>query len=210
MESKCMNPIIFIDELDKVSRTEHGKEIIGILTHLVDPTQNDTFQDKYFNGINIDLSKALFIFSYNDVSMLDRILLDRIHRVKFDNLSVKDKIVITRNYILPEIFEKINLKGSIEFTDEIIEHIIETYTCESGVRKLKEIFFEIISEINLEVLREEDENIDFPIEFTKELLKTKYLKNHKEVRAKVNHEKHEVGIINGLCKFTWTRWYYSN
>ena len=198
MESKCMNPIIFIDELDKVSRTEHGKEIIGILTHLVDPTQNDTFQDKYFNGINIDLSKALFIFSYNDVSMLDRILLDRIHRVKFDNLSVKDKIVITRNYILPEIFEKINLKGSIEFTDEIIEHIIETYTCESGVRKLKEIFFEIISEINLEALREEDENIDFPIEFTKELLKTKYLKNHKEVRAKVIHEKHEVGIINGL------------
>ena len=198
MESKCMNPIIFIDELDKVSRTEHGKEIIGILTHLVDPTQNDTFQDKYFNGINIDLSKALFIFSYNDVSMLDRILLDRIHRVKFDNLSVKDKIVITRNYILPEIFEKINLKGSIEFTDEIIEHIIETYTCESGVRKLKEIFFEIISEINLEVLREEDENIDFPIKLTKELLKTKYLKNHKEVRAKVIHEKHEVGIINGL------------
>ena len=64
METKCMNPIIFIDELDKVSRTEHGKEIIGILTHLIDQTQNDSFQDKYFNGIDLDLSKALFIFSY--------------------------------------------------------------------------------------------------------------------------------------------------
>ena len=61
--SKCMNPIIFIDELDKVSKSEHGKEIIGILTHLVDSTQNDSFQDKYFNGVDLDLSKALFIFS---------------------------------------------------------------------------------------------------------------------------------------------------
>ena len=54
MDKKCMNPIIFIDELDKVSQTEHGKEIIGILTHLIDPTQNDAFQDKYFNGIDLD------------------------------------------------------------------------------------------------------------------------------------------------------------
>ena len=63
MEKKVMNPIIFIDELDKVSRSEHGKEIIGILTHLVDETQNESFQDKYFTGIDLDLSKALFIFS---------------------------------------------------------------------------------------------------------------------------------------------------
>ena len=60
MDNKCMNPIIFIDELDKVSQTEHGKEIIGILTHLIDPTQNDSFQDKYFNGVPLDI--ALFIF----------------------------------------------------------------------------------------------------------------------------------------------------
>ena len=66
MDSKCMNPIIFIDELDKVSNTEHGKELIGILTHLIDGSQNDGFQDRYFSGIPIDLSKALFIFSYND------------------------------------------------------------------------------------------------------------------------------------------------
>jgi hypothetical protein len=64
METKCMNPIIYIDELDKVSNTEAGKEIIGILTHLIDPTQNEAFHDKYFAGIDIDISKALFIFSY--------------------------------------------------------------------------------------------------------------------------------------------------
>ena len=65
IDKKCLNPIIFIDELDKVSKSEHGKEIIGILTHLVDSTQNESFQDKYFNGIDLDLSKALFIFSNN-------------------------------------------------------------------------------------------------------------------------------------------------
>ena len=73
MDKKCMNPIIFIDELDKVSKTEHGREIIGILTHLIDKTQNTHFQDRYFTGIDLDLSKALFIFSYNDVSLIDRI-----------------------------------------------------------------------------------------------------------------------------------------
>jgi ATP-dependent Lon protease len=60
MEKKCMNPIIFIDELDKVSKTEHGKEIIGILTHLIDPTQNESFQDKYFNGIRFRPIKSFF------------------------------------------------------------------------------------------------------------------------------------------------------
>ena len=87
IDSKCMNPIIFIDELDKISKTENGKEIIGILTHLTDATQNDEFADKYFAGIKFDLSKVLFIFSYNDYNLLDPILADRIHRVKFRHLS---------------------------------------------------------------------------------------------------------------------------
>ena len=74
IDTKCMNPIIFIDEVDKVSNTEHGRELIGILTHLLDPTQNDSFQDKYFAGINIDVSRALFVLSYNSPEAIDRIL----------------------------------------------------------------------------------------------------------------------------------------
>ena len=123
-----MNPIIFIDELDKVSRTEHGKEIIGILTHLIDPTQNDIFEDKYFSGINLDLSKALFIFSYNDVDAIDRVLLDRIHRVKFKHLTLQDKLVVTKTFIFPEIYKKMGLEGMIEINDDIVEMIIEEYT----------------------------------------------------------------------------------
>ena len=106
IENKCMNPIIFIDELDKVSKTEHGKEIIGILTHLVDSTQNDGFQDKYFSNIDLDLSKALFVFSYNDAELIDKILLDRIHRIKFDNLLLDDKIVVVKDFLLQELYTK--------------------------------------------------------------------------------------------------------
>ena len=197
IENKCMNPIIFIDELDKVSRTEHGKELIGILTHLIDSTQNDAFQDKYFNGIDIDLSKALFIFSYNDPSCIDRILLDRIHRIKFEHLSLEDKLVIVRNYLLPEIFKKMGVEGIIEMGDDVIEYIIEEYTCEPGVRKLKEILFEIIGEINLIVLQD-DGSKDIPIVVTCDDVKFKYLDDRHEVMQKKIHNTSAVGLISGL------------
>ena len=200
METKCMNPIIFIDELDKISRTEQGKEVIGILTHLVDYTQNKSFQDKYFAGIDIDLSKVLFVFSYNDPSLIDRILLDRIHRVKFNHLTLEDKLVICKKYILPELEDKLNLQNNIEVSDSVLTHIIENYTNESGVRKLKEILFEIYSEINLDYLNNyakylEDTNTT---SLTKEIIDTKYLKKRHKITHKTIHLEADVGIINGL------------
>tara|TARA_Y100000768_G_C23990935_1_gene692852 strand:+ start:4039 stop:7230 length:3192 start_codon:yes stop_codon:yes gene_type:complete len=196
MEKKCMNPIIFIDELDKVSRTEQGKEIVSILTHLVDSTQNDSFHDKYFNGIDVDLSKALFIFSYNDASLIDSILLDRIHRIKFEHLSLEEKLVIVYKHILPDLYVRIGIKNVIDFSKEVITYIIEEYTCEPGVRKLKEILFEIVSEINLSILH--NETYELPIKITKEDIKFKYLKDRNSVKHKEIHKIAEIGNINGL------------
>ena len=196
MDSKCMNPIIYIDELDKVSKTEHGKEIVGILMHLIDTTQNSGFQDKYFSGIDIDLSKALFIFSYNDPSQIDSILLDRIHRIKFDNLSLKEKLVIARKYILPEINKKMGLEGCVSLSDPIIEYIVETYTLESGVRKLKEVMFDLHGEINIDILRCEE--VELPVVITVELLDIKYLKKYDKITEKKIHDENQVGVINGL------------
>jgi ATP-dependent Lon protease len=198
MDTKIMNPIIFIDELDKVSKTENGKEIIGILTHLIDQTQNDTFQDKYFNGINLNLSKALFIFSYNDPELIDKILLDRIHRIKFDMISVDDKLIITRNFILPEIYKKMGLENMIEFSDTVIEYIINDYTAEPGVRKLKELMFEIVGEINLAILKKNSALKSIPIVITIDDLKTIYLKDHTEIRPTKIHAEPLVGVINGM------------
>ena len=193
---KCMNPIIFIDELDKVSQTEHGKEIISIFTHLVDSTQNDTFHDKYFSGIDIDLSKVLFIFSYNDASLIDKILLDRIHRIKFEHLDIKDKLVIVHKHMLPELYKRVGINDIIKFDDEVLTYIIEEYTCEPGVRKLKEILFEIISEINLSILQ--NTNYSIPIVITKDDIKNNYLKKRHNVILKTIHSDHEVGVICGL------------
>lgn len=197
MKHKCMNPIIFIDELDKVSKTENGKEIIGILTHLIDSTQNDTFQDKYFNGIDLDMSKVLFIFSYNDVSAIDRILLDRIHRIKFEHLTLEDKIVISRKHLLPELYNNMGLSSCIDLTDENIIFIIENYTNEPGIRKFKELLFEIIGEINLSLLKNSD-TVQLPIRITNDEIKTKYLKDRHEKIIKCIPFNSSVGIINGL------------
>ena len=198
IETKCMNPIIFIDELDKISKTEHGKEIIGILTHLIDSTQNETFQDKYFSGIDLDLSKALFIFSYNDVDSIDRILLDRIHRIKFKHLSLEEKLVITNDYILPELYKKMGFVNVIQLDNNIIEYIINTYTNEPGVRKLKELLFEIIGEINLSLLTPDNFDYTFPINITIDDIKHKYLKDRHEHKIRKINENDSIGVINGL------------
>jgi len=198
MDTKCMNPIIFIDEIDKVSRTESGKEIISILTHLIDQTQNDVIQDKYFSGVDLDLSKVLFVFSYNDVNAMDKILLDRIHRIKFDNLNLDEKLIICNKYLLPELYERVGQEGNIFFSDEILEYIIEDYTCESGVRKLKEILFEIIGEVNLDILSNDLFDMEFPIKITIDNVKDKYLKNRTCLKETKIHNESIVGIINGL------------
>jgi len=198
IDKKCMNPIIFIDEIDKISKTEHGKEIIGILTHLLDPAQNDCFQDKYFSGINLDLSKALFILSYNDAELIDKILLDRVHRIKFNSLSIEDKLVISKKHILPEVYKKMGLENMINIDDTVLKYIIEEYTSESGVRKLKELLFEIIGEVNIEVLKNISPQYDIPFVFTIEKVRDVYLKDRQRVKEKKIHSEPSVGIINGL------------
>ena len=202
MKHKCMNPIIFIDELDKVSKTEHGKEIIGILTHMIDSTQNDSFQDKYFNGIDLDFSKALFIFSYNDASSIDKILLDRIHRVKFDHLSMEDKLVITFKHVLPEIFEKMGVgTNTIEFNNDNITYIVENYTVEPGIRKLKEVLFEIIGELNIQFLQNSADSesiVELPIKISNEDIKNIYLKDRHEYMPTLIPNESRSGVMNGL------------
>lgn len=200
MESKCMNPIIYIDELDKVSKTEQGREIIGILTHLIDTTQNDEFQDRYFSGIPFDLSKALFIFSYNDPDQIDRILLDRIHRIRFDNLSWTDKIVIVNKFILPELNQKMGFENTVKLKDDVIKYIVENYTMEPGVRKLKEIIFDLYGEINLTLLNVSNtkKEIELPIYIKIEDLGTKYLKKQRKVNDIKIHKEPMVGTMNGM------------
>ena len=199
METKCMNPIIYIDELDKVSNTENGKEIIGILTHLTDPSQNDEFSDKYFSGIKLDLSKVLFIFSYNDYNLIDPILADRIHRVKFQKLNKYEKVHIVNHYILPELLETIGFNpDDIVFSKKVLEYIINTYTQEAGVRKLREKIFEILREINLRYLLDnEEQKITIPLEVSLDLVEEVFHSKPKYT-VKTITPSPRIGLVNGL------------
>ena len=199
--TKCMNPIIFIDEIDKVSRTEHGKEIISILTHLTDSTQNHEFEDKYFAGIKFDLSKALIIFSFNDVNLIDPILQDRITIIDTHPLTLPEKITISKNFVVPEILKEIGFGiEEIIFSDDIITYLIETYTFEAGVRKLKEKYYEIIREINLRKIHEND---SFSIPYTVEKTFIENLFNKKpKMRVKTIHHEPKSGLVNGLYATT--------
>jgi len=186
MTTKCMNPVIYFDELDKVSNTHKGDEIIHLLTHLTDPSQNTLFQDNYFPGINFDLSKVLFIFSFNDESKIDRILKDRMYVINTKGFKSDEKIKICNEYLLPELLNTFMFQiEDIQFTDETIKYIIENYTQkEEGVRNLKRCLETIISKINLYYLSKDKENnknnieitfnineLTFPIKVTNEIIK---------------------------------------
>ena len=165
-ESKCMNPIIYFDELDKISDTTKGDEITHMLTHLTDPSQNSLFQDNYFPGVNLDLSKALFIFSYNDESKVNKILKDRMYVIHTKGFKTEEKIKICNEYLMPEIFNTFAFeREEIVFTDEIVKNIIEKYTEEEkGVRNLKRCIETIISKINIHVLSHGDNGLSFDLE----------------------------------------------
>ena len=200
MTSKCMNPIIFIDEVDKISNTEYGKEIVSILTHLTDSTQNDNFEDKYFSGIPLDLSKALIVFSYNDINLLDPILRDRITTIDVKSYTIEEKVKIIKNYMLPEILNDVGFsKDELIFNDEIIEFLINTYTNEAGVRKIKEKLVEIVRDINLRKINSNEFNIPYTIskEYIEELFE-----NKPKMRIKKIKHLPEVGLVNGLYATT--------
>ena len=146
-----MNPVIYFDELDKISETAKGEEIVGILTHLTDTTQNSQFHDKYFAEIDFDLSKCLFIFSYNDESKVNPILLDRMYRINTTGYNKKDKTQIAQKYLIPKICEEVGFReGDIVIPDSVIEHIVENYTeKEEGVRNLKRCLEVVHRKLNL-------------------------------------------------------------
>jgi ATP-dependent Lon protease len=181
IDSQCMNPVIYFDELDKVSETPKGDEIIGILTHLIDTSQNNQFHDRYFAEIDFDLSKCLFIFTYNDESKINPILKDRMYKIQIKNYNKKEKAIIANEYLLPKIRDqvKFNLED-IAISDEIVHYIVDTYCGkEDGVRNLKRCLEIIHTKLNLcrlvkpssSIFQENTvTNVSFPLTVTKDIV----------------------------------------
>jgi ATP-dependent Lon protease len=158
-----MNPVIYFDELDKISDTAKGEEIVGILTHLTDTSQNSQFHDKYFTEVDFDLSKCLFIFSYNDESKVNPVLKDRMYRIQTKGYDAKQKVTIARNYMLPKIREQVNFtEEDVIIPDETIQYIASSQSLtkgEAGVRNLKRCLEIIHTKLNLFRLMKAGDNI---------------------------------------------------
>ena len=197
VKSKCMNPVIYFDELDKVSETHKGDEIINFLMHLTDPSQNTHFNDNYFSDIPFDISRAIIVFSYNDRRRINPILLDRIFQIRTEGFLEDDKIKIASEYLIQSISKDIGIDlENFNFPEETIRWAIHKYTNEGGVRKLREVIYESLREVNLRRIM----NSKFPkkITITPELLETDLLVNRNCANITKIHEDNIVGVINGL------------
>jgi len=150
MKTQVMNPILFFDELDKLSDTPRGDEISSLLTHLTDISQNDRFTDKYFGDIELDLSKALIIFSFNDETKINPILKDRMTVIRVKGYELENKIQIARNYLLPLILKQYQFPpDALHITDGILKKIVELLPSEQGVRHLRRGIESIVSWANM-------------------------------------------------------------
>ena len=146
-----MNPIIFFDEVDKISKTEKGFELEKLLINIADNTQNNNFNDKYFMELNFDLSKILFIFSYNNKKFIDPILYDRIFEIEFKNYNKSQKLDLCKKFIIPNLFNNYSFKhNSLIFSDDSITFLINKYSHKSsGIRTIKKVLNNIISKIHI-------------------------------------------------------------
>lgn len=150
-EAGVMNPIIYFDELDKVSGTAKGEDIYNFLCHLTDFSQNHVYQDKYFDGIDIDLSQAIFIFSFNDITRINPILLDRLHVIHTKGFNSDEKVKIAQDYLIPSQLAEFGFaKEDISFPEDVLKSIVHDHCQdEQGVRKLKRAIESVLSRFNI-------------------------------------------------------------
>ncbi len=150
ISSKSMSMIMMFDEVDKISATPKGEEVQNLLVHLTDPVQNEGFEDKYLAGVPIDLSHVMFVFSANDISKIDKILLDRMNVIHLKGYTNKEKLTIAENYLLPAALKEVALSERVSVPRDVMEHIINVYAADQkGVRELKRCIETVVQKINM-------------------------------------------------------------
>jgi endopeptidase La len=204
-EPRC---ILFFDELDKACPKHGINEVYNVLIHATDPNTNSKFNDKFFQDVTFPLNKCIFIFSFNERSKIDPILLDRMEIIDVKSYSLNNKLIISKKFLIPELLEEIGIiAGSVKVNNKVIEHIISNYTMEAGVRGIKNKLEKILMKLNTDRIygdgpfKNRDDFIeDMPIQITKKLV-LKYLGKPKVFFEKI-HSNGQIGVINGLYATT--------
>ena len=196
VKTKCSDPVIVFDEIDKVS-SAHNQAIASVLLEILDPEQNSNFVDFYLN-LSIDLSNIFFIATANDKYSILPPLRDRIEFIELSSYTLEEKYNIAKNYIIPLELKKNGFnQNEIIFKDQAIRKIIDDFTLEAGVRNLKRVIRKIIRKIAFEILYDKNNSKTFVIEASKI---TKYL-NTPIVQSTLRNQIDQVGVVNGL---SWT------
>jgi ATP-dependent Lon protease len=190
MQCGTMNPVLYFDELDKVSTTPHGEEIISMLIHLTDRSQNTEFHDRYFAGIDFDMSQCLFVFSFNDIEKVHPILRDRMNVINCKKYDETDKLQILKNYIWPDILKRLAFTSDeLIFEDDAMKFIIDEYSSnEGGVRNLIRSVESAVTRLNmLRVSKHESMkeypfymDVKFPLKITSQTIKLLLKDNAKQ------------------------------
>ncbi len=195
IEAKKMNPVIVLDEIDKVAKSHRG-DPTAVLLEILDPEQNTHFRDYYLN-FNIDLSKTIFIATANEVGKIPGPLRDRMEFISVSSYTPQEKFQIAKQYLLPQELKKHGLKTSeVSIVKAALIEVIEKYTREAGVRNLRRRIADIVRKSAKKIL--EDPSIT-KVSITQKNIKEFLDKMVFEIDKTDN--KHRVGVANGLA---WT------
>lgn len=190
-ETKVMNPVIMLDEIDKLTHSYHGDPASSLLETL-DPEQNSTFMDNYLDE-RLDLSKCLFICTANTEDTIPSALLDRMDKIRLSGYIGSEKLAIAKKHLMPKALEKAHLtKSQIKMSDAVLKKIIEEYARESGMRSTQRAIEKIIRKGAVKIL-EGSKSVTVKTNDLFDYLGTAPFKREKHLEG--------VGVITGLA---WT------
>lgn len=194
IRSKSMNPLLVLDEIDKLASDMRGDPASALL-EVLDSEQNATFRD-HFLEIPVDLSQVMFITTANTTSTIPRPLLDRMEVIELSSYTDEEKVEIARHHLLPKQLKEHGLKkGQLRLSDSALRTVISGYTKESGVRVLERQIGKLCRKAAMRLVTDDVKRIDITEKNLKDFLGVvRYQEN-------VHITRDEVGVVNGLA---WT------
>jgi len=195
IDAKKMNPVIVLDEIDKIARNGRG-DPTSVLLEILDPEQNSEFRDYYLN-FNLDLSNIIFIATANDIGNIPAPLRDRMEFISVSSYTPQEKFEIAKRYLLPQELKKHGLKKSeLNISKSALKELIHSYTREAGVRNLRRRIAEMSRKVAKDMLQKPQLNkISITLKNLKEFFDKSVFEIEKTDKVPV------VGVVNGLA---WT------
>lgn len=194
-QAGVLNPVILVDEFDKISGTEKGAEIKSLMTQVLDPKQNHEVQEAYFKGVKFDFSKVIWVLTGNDLSLVGDILGDRLNTIETHGHSVKDKVEIARRFTIGPLLKKMRIsEDDFKLSDPVLKYIIQNYTMEAGMRQLERALRKLVKQLTL---RRFKDGLEPPFEITEALVKDILGDPKSFMQDPINSEP-AVGVVAGM------------